>query len=613
MARQLRWRTHFKSLNNRDCWIYIYAEGWTGGVTDLIAAANPFVFDEDDTDNLLEVIRVKTGFLRIIEEKYGDLTDMYPLTNTQHFVSVTYNNTPVFTGFMQAQSFETKLQPGPRVLEFPVVSPLGTLGGRNMPVPSSPSYITLATALKRVAEAMDSEITNIVFPDYLFNSTIRTLSYRINTLSYCPYNKEFSQVPTDTEPVYKPIKVSEFLEYICNCFALIVHDMPGLLVFSRYDYLGTYNQYSVNTLDSDNPSYTAITNGGTERDLKSFQPMSDDNTESTVLPVSSLTINYDDEFFPDYEIPFNRCKARYSQIGSVIMQPQTDEITSNYLLTNSMPTPGVAGVTVGAYGRLDPFANLDEMVLFSFPSTASRSTQIFSWKLYSVPKYFGYGCVLSFTVMVISKTDHEANNAHKGMKVGIIMKNGNYYRQADGTWKITSGQYIDEQTTDDNGEIRIEYHQAMPDIGTPLEVIICAGDFRGTAIGAIKDMKFSRTDISFFQYAGHIKNSYNINEQNGSPSIADIAQTITTARPSEDMVITPTQGTSVGSATIMCNYDYMMQIQHRIVLDTYIMPHTLLYLQKILIGNSIKKRIVGFGFDLWNDIVTITAQGGSTL
>ena len=571
------------------------------------------MFEENDTDNLLDVIRVKTGYLRVIEMNYGDLTDMHPQTNTSHYVTVTYNGVTVFTGFLQAQSFETKWEPGPRMLEFPVMSPLGTLGGKYMPTPSAPSYITLAAALKNVAETMDSGITTVTFPDYMISSTERTLSYRINTLNYCPFNDNYSVVQGDTEPLYSPKTVSEFLEDICNCFGLIVHDMPGALVFTRFDYTRNYNQYTVSTMANASPTYTSVTSGATGQDLSSLSPRSNDNTESTVLPVSKLVINYDDDYFPDYELPFNHCKARYSGIGYAIMQPSTDEITSSYLLTNALPTVGTAGVTVGAYGKLDAFSSLDEMVMFTFPNTYGASTQVFKWKLYQVPKYFGYGCVLSFKVMVISTTDHEANSAAEGQKIGIIMKNGLYYRQANGTWSVTSGQYISEVETGENGEINIEFTQAMPDLGTPLEVIICAGDFRGASICAIKDMKFSRTEISFFQYVRTPRNSHTIESDNGCINTADIAQNITMARPSEGMIMSPSSATAVSYGTITCNYAYMLLTQHRFTLDTYVLPNVMHYLKKTTIGNSVTKRIVGIGFDLWNDIVTLTAQGSSTL
>ncbi len=607
MARNLKWTIPFKSLNGADCLVSIYVEGHTGSSTQLQGAADPFVFDEDDTDNLLDVIRVKTGFLRVIEENYGDLLDMHPSTNTTHYVTVKRSGYTVFTGFLQAQSFDTKWEPGPRVLEFPVMSPLGTMGGKDMPVPSSPSYITLASALKIAAETMDAGITSIMFPDYMLSSSARTLSLRINTLSYCPFNDYYSTAPNSDEPLYSPISVSQFIEAVCNCFGLMVHDMPGVLIFSRYDYNGTYTRYTLSNMETQD-----ITSGATIVNLSNLATRGNDNMESNILPVHQLTINYDDDFFPDYNLPFGRCKTRYATTGEVILQPSTDEMSSNYLLTNYMPTPGVTGVAIGAYGELDYFSSLQEMVMFSVASVDADSTQIFKWKMYQVPKYFGYGCVLSMSMMVINSTEHKAENASKGLRIGIIMKNGIYYRQADGTWIATSAQYIDYHETDENGSVKIEYHQKFPDAGSPLEIIICAGDFRGKSIYGIADMNFSRSEMSFFQYGGrNLQQNYIIKNANGSRDTANIGQTINVARPSEDALIPPDGGYFINNH--VCTYPYIFHTQHRFTIDTFIIPLNTHYLNTILIGNSVKKRIVCFGFDLWNDVVTITAQGSDTL
>lgn len=606
MARQIRWQVSFKSLNGTNCRVDIYEDGWSGGVTAVTPAANPFVFEEDDTDSLLDVIRVKTAYLRVKEEHYNDLYDLYPQTNTEHYVEAYYGYSIFFSGFMQAQSFEVPYEPGPRVLEFPISSPLGVLGGKYMPTPNSPSYVTLLEAIAQAASVMDANISSVVFPDEMITSAVLQ-NLNVNTLSYCPFNEDYDPAMYSTESIYKPKSVSSFIEAVCNCFGLIVHDMPGMLVFSRYDYTGAYYQYNLSS-----QTRQEITNGSGSRelDLSLLPSKSNQGKESTVLPIHKLTINYDDEMFPDYDLPFKRCKVQSAQTGSVIMRPMTDEISSSYLLTSAMPTPGTAGVTVGAIGDTqDYFGALEEMVVFSIPTNMAESTQFLKWKLYQVPKYFGYGCVLSFSIVGIDATTHETKSV-KGGRIGIIMKNGNYYRQADGTWVITSAQYIDYQTSDENGEVKIEYHQRMPDMSKPLEVILCAGDQRGSYLFGIKDMRFSRTQLSFFSYVRQAKSTYTIETANGSVETAETGQTINVARYSEDALIS-NSGTPY--QVIACTYDYMFQTQHRITLDVRTTPSVLHYLNKINIGNTVLKRITGFCFDFWNDRATIIAQGTTTL
>ena len=75
MALGKRWSLTFKSLNNVECNVYIYDEGWTGAVTALIGADEPFFYQEDDDESLLTVLRYRTGYLRVVENSYNALQD----------------------------------------------------------------------------------------------------------------------------------------------------------------------------------------------------------------------------------------------------------------------------------------------------------------------------------------------------------------------------------------------------------------------------------------------------------------------------------------------------------------------------------------------------------
>ena len=83
MARAIKYRLQFKSLNGTGCLVNVYVDGASSsadtsktgadvpfavenGVTALTGSANPLVFGETDSDNLLEVIRQKTGYLSVI-------------------------------------------------------------------------------------------------------------------------------------------------------------------------------------------------------------------------------------------------------------------------------------------------------------------------------------------------------------------------------------------------------------------------------------------------------------------------------------------------------------------------------------------------------------------
>ena len=114
-----------------------------GGGTDtttipLHGAAEPFVTDEDDSDDMFTPVRSQTGYFRIVDNgtdaNGNSLTadwwkDLVPAVDSDRPVVLTVGNTVVWQGFMQAQTFSGELYGNPQEREFPVVCPLGMLAG----------------------------------------------------------------------------------------------------------------------------------------------------------------------------------------------------------------------------------------------------------------------------------------------------------------------------------------------------------------------------------------------------------------------------------------------------------------------------------------------------
>ena len=87
----LRWQLQFASRSNVACRVDIYKREYTGStVTQLTGAATPVYWDEDDDNDLLNVIRVKTGYISVIENTYHELDTLHPSTNIDHYVEVYY-------------------------------------------------------------------------------------------------------------------------------------------------------------------------------------------------------------------------------------------------------------------------------------------------------------------------------------------------------------------------------------------------------------------------------------------------------------------------------------------------------------------------------------------
>ena len=61
---KIRWQMQFKSRSNVACKVDIYMRDYTGNdVTQLTGAETPVSWDEDNDEDLLNVVRLKTGYI----------------------------------------------------------------------------------------------------------------------------------------------------------------------------------------------------------------------------------------------------------------------------------------------------------------------------------------------------------------------------------------------------------------------------------------------------------------------------------------------------------------------------------------------------------------------
>ena len=110
--------------------------GGTGTAIPLKAAPAPLTTDEDDNDDVFMPLREQTGYLRIIDDGYGDngsafeWTDLIPVPGSERPVTLTAGSTVVWQGFMQAQTFSGELYGNPQEREYPVQCALSALASQ---------------------------------------------------------------------------------------------------------------------------------------------------------------------------------------------------------------------------------------------------------------------------------------------------------------------------------------------------------------------------------------------------------------------------------------------------------------------------------------------------
>ena len=281
----------FKSLNNETCIVNI-----DGGGTALTGAADPITFEEDDDTNLLRVIRTKTGYLNLVETTDGELDALHAMHNTDMPIEVTKNGKLIFFGYIQAQSFSDEQVSSPKVVQFPIASPLAVMGETYLQPIKVSGTSTLGKVMKEICTAMGYD--NIVVPASLLTNDVNPMHVNINNRLASPYNPDYNFGQND---VFTPISYYEFVEAFCNLYGLIAHEGSTwgttdskTLVFTRFDYSGDYKQMPVSTLNSTSVTGTTIT-PQTLAFNNVFSIAGSDGIEDYVLPVGRIEINHGDE------------------------------------------------------------------------------------------------------------------------------------------------------------------------------------------------------------------------------------------------------------------------------------------------------------------------------
>jgi hypothetical protein len=334
MARAIKYRLQFKSLKNEGCLVNVYVDGATSsadtsktgadvpftvesGVTALTGAASPLVFNETDSDDLLEVVRQKTGYMSVIEHTPGELDDLHPTTSTDRYIEVYYGARVVFMGYLQAQSFDTALDNGVHEVSFPINSPIGVISGLYFDPIKSAGTTTIGDLLQEICLALG--YTWYILPRDILQSGTDPTTIEINNRIISPYNDLFDYGAND---LFQPISYMDAIEGICNLFGCITHDGvylgSGAIFFTRFDYSGTYKAYDVyGETDQHTSTQLALFNDYTAADNRA--------NISTILPLDELDIetgDYLDDVDMDLDLGTSLGESTVHSSGKVaFLQP----------------------------------------------------------------------------------------------------------------------------------------------------------------------------------------------------------------------------------------------------------------------------------------------------
>lgn len=516
MALGKRWSLTFKSLNNVECNVYIYDEGWTGAVTALVGADEPFFYQEDDDESLLTVLRYRTGYLRVVENSYNALLDLYPTSSTSRYVEMYYGERLDFTGYLQTQNFQSPWVASPRVLEFPIISPLGICETRKFSLYTTPTRITLGACLFNILTdlnnhaASGSRYTRVIFPD-----TGPEFTGSINTMVISGFSDQFSHADPDS-PVFAAEYYNYLLEGICNAYGWILHDTPEAFIFTRFDWDGSYAYYDLTTLAVPTNKQTIANVAGNDVNtlLDSFKVMDANATENLVQPLKSLTLEYQGK---DIETADMSLARTYTQDvipggrfgfdsnpqfvpGIVWLKAADNEFTGERLLDTNTLTAGHttnAGCNLTYSGTGDK--GYRERIIIGWPTDWSVDSELFQWKVYQPPVG---DCNFEIEVSwgtTVSELGHEQRSTD--LIFGFWMESGGKYYNFSTSFASagfdSSTRIISKYTVDENGKIQVTIGKVPVGI---LTIGFMVGRVNGPEMVSIDSVKLSRHTFTFAEY-----------------------------------------------------------------------------------------------------------------
>lgn len=622
-----RWTVPFLSLNGTSCRVDIYQRGYTGStVTTLTAAADPFEYDEDNDEDLLShVIRFRTGYLRVVEANYGDLADIYPSVNTDRYVEFYYGSTLDFNGFIQAQEFENPWEPGPRVVELPVISPLGLASGTDIDYTSynPPSWISIEGLINAMLTKLEGMYDGFYFPKIISIDDAITTNCDVNTLTFCPFGDGYNK-GADTEGMYAPKTVEYALTCVCTWMGCVLHDVPGYVIFQKPEYTGQY----LKRRDTSNPYFTQ-----TVVDMTSIATIaSNDNVKSKVMPLSKIDVQYAGE----QDVPnmnFSRCRG-YSRGCAVegaqfcTNSPMIADFEGDYTIYSSINSDGKitkGDICLAAYGK----GGLQEMIMYRPADNWGQVT-----KKIATYKFFEWnGTTATLTITFKYGENIEELTNPQDMPFAVIIKSGDYFWNSQTSlWESISGigsRYSANLIVHKGGDGEFEVgFTANPHLttGKPLVVEIYS-PYNSSYWLSRPDLMYTITNVGLKKTNSAASLYLNPNMDSlgytikGSPSIVDglvergYSTTIYTLnRICINHSIINTGALEYQISDAEPQYPYLLESQDRLQIDMKMarQDFATLYLNRLTLwGTAGNWRTVALSFKPWNDTYRMTLHHSS--
>ncbi len=414
----LRWRIPFTSRKGYYCHIDIYDPAYTGqSVIELsttnpdapaVPAPDPFYFEEDDDQDLLKVVRTKTGYINLVETQFDGLADIYATSLKSRYVEVYYNSVITFRGYLQQQTFENDWRPAPREVSLPVISVLGLTESLSFDAELPLTDKSLGYYMKQLLRKIEptdntaaiTRYNRVLFSGNAAGDITATIHPTVVTVD----NPDFSKARLSSTQPYKGITLYDLLEGICNAYGWIAHDMPTCILFTKFDNDGTYYYYPVDyssTNDIETLSGRAATQlPETDATLQLgnlMEPSADDSTITQIMPFRTVNAKFDGELVSKVDMTLDHMRAKrlfeitrteqgatrkYALATLVNADNNAKDISSSFFANN----PGITSNWLfSADGVVPVDMEGQKRIMVQNPANLTSSEALFTMNFYKRP------------------------------------------------------------------------------------------------------------------------------------------------------------------------------------------------------------------------------------
>ena len=368
-----RFILQFRELYNSQALhtVEILNTGSANGTVYLTGTKTPFEWEEDDSDNLLEFPRRKTGTISILVDSDTDISGLLPTSPTSHRVEFDGN----WVGYLEPNVFNIPMYEDTFTLKLNVQSFIGVMSSQYPTVFYPTTFVS-----------MESLLENVVMGDYFIIPDAEYDEYRVSALLVNPYSTDKDFKISSVAQCYNRRTLYELLEQICTKYLLIVHEVvyngERCFLFTRFTETGTYKVY-----DIEEQEWTTLTIAGddTEDFYDRFELVSDDNSRKLIRPQKKITAVSEYYRADQQDFPFGLSKyTGYTSVDgkkTYFLNPMVGQLLSDYLKTQ--PSQYVHNQPAVIMGGIQDGDDAKERIIIpGVPDNTKILTAVFSGMMF---------------------------------------------------------------------------------------------------------------------------------------------------------------------------------------------------------------------------------------